>query len=161
MKYLLHIIGVCTIASGVLFVLVDHAFAQTFVSLTTGQQVNGTSPVPMLSTFFSNGTASLPDFFNAIFKTAISVGAILAVLRLAYAGWKYMSSDAFGQKSDAKDIIRDAIIGLLLLLGIYIILFQINPCLLNLDVLQSISGTQSTCSANQQYNPGPGSSSAS
>jgi hypothetical protein len=91
-----------------------------------------------LSGFFTS--TDLAGFFNAAFTMALSAGAILAVLRLAYAGWLYMSSDAFGQKSHAKEVIQDAILGLLLLIGIWIILDQINPCLLNLNILQSIKG---------------------
>jgi len=91
---------------------------------------------PMFSQVFSSG--SLPAFFNAIFTTAISVGAILAVLEIAYAGWEYMSSDLLGKKNDAKDRIRNAVMGLMLLLGIWIILNQINPDILNLNVLRDI-----------------------
>lgn len=94
---------------------------------------------PLSAAFTSN---SLPGFFNAVFTMAISLGAILAVLRLSYAGWLYMSSDAFGKKSQAKEVIFDAILGLLLLIGIWIILNQINPNLLNLNVLQTIQSAQ-------------------
>ena len=49
-------------------------------------------------------------------------------------------------RSCMRDKIRDAIIGLMLLIGIYIILFQINPCILNLNVLQDFqSGASPTC----------------
>ncbi|HEV3245356.1 MAG TPA: hypothetical protein VG102_03285 [Candidatus Paceibacterota bacterium] len=96
-----------------------------------------------LSQFFSS--SNLPGLFNAAFSMALSAGAILAVLRLAYAGWLYMSSDAFGTKSHAKEVIQNAILGLLLLIGIYIILNQINPCLLNLNVVQTISGGTGQC----------------
>ncbi len=96
-----------------------------------------------LSQYFTS--TNLPGLFNAIFTMALSAGAILAVLQLARAGWLYMSSDAFGTKSKAKEIIRDAILGLVLLIGIWIILNQINPCLLNLNILQTIQGGSSTC----------------
>lgn len=93
---------------------------------------------------------SLAGFLNAAFTMALSAGAILAVLRLAYAGWLYMGSDIWGNKEKAKEVIGGAILGLLLLIGIYIILFQINPCILNLNVLQEIqnaSSASATCPA--------------
>ena len=76
---------------------------------------------------------------------ALSAGAILAVLRLGYAGWLYMgAADMWGSKQHAKDVIMDAVLGLLLLIGIWIVLNQINPNLLNLCVLQSLGGNCSS-----------------
>lgn len=83
------------------------------------------------------GSASLADFINRLFTISISVGAILAVLRLAFAGYMYMTSDAFGHKSHAKEVIGDVVLGLLLLLSIWLILRQINPDILNLDILRN------------------------
>ena len=76
----------------------------------------------------------LPTYLNSIFKVAISAGAIIAVLRLSYAGYMYMGSDLWHNKERAKEIIRDVFLGIFLLLSVYIILYQINPNLLNLKV---------------------------
>jgi len=99
-------------------------------------QLADTSQSPMLTQVYQSG--DLAAYVNTIFRVALSVGAILAVLRLAYAGYIYMTSEAFHRKNDAKEIIGNAILGLLLLLSIWLILYQINPDLLNLDVLRSI-----------------------
>ncbi len=80
------------------------------------------------------GANDLGTFINSAFKIALSLGAILAVLRIAWAGYQYMSSDAWGEKSHAKEILGDVVIGLLLLLGTWLILYQINPDILNLRV---------------------------
>ncbi len=78
-------------------------------------------------------------FINGLFKFAIAIGAIAAVLRLAYAGYLYMGqSDMWSRKGEARDIIKDVTIGLLLLLGIYLILYQINPDILKLKALERI-----------------------
>ncbi|MDO8552489.1 MAG: hypothetical protein Q7S01_03070 [bacterium] len=77
--------------------------------------------------------ADLVTYLNTLFKVAISVGAIIAVLRLMYAGYLYMASDMWTSKESARSIFRDVFVGLLLLLSVYIILKQINPNLLNLD----------------------------
>lgn len=85
---------------------------------------------------------SLTGFVNGLFTAAIAVGAILAVMRLAFAGYLYMTTDAWGQKGKAKEVIGDVILGLLLLLSIWLILRQINPEILNLDILRNIPKTQ-------------------
>lgn len=114
-------------------------FQGTFVPLS---DTNGSNLAPTLSGFFQSN--NLAGFFNAAFTLALSAGAILAVLRLAYAGWLYMgAADMWGSKQHAKEVITDAVLGLLLLIAIYIILYQINPNLLNLNVLQSINGSPS------------------
>ncbi|MDR3570725.1 MAG: hypothetical protein P4L81_00800 [Candidatus Pacebacteria bacterium] len=122
-------------------------FQGTFVPLSGG--INGSSSgsnlAGPLSQWFSSG--DLPQFFNATFNMAFSAGAISAVLRLAYAGWLYMGAqDMWGSKQRAKEIIMDAVLGLLLLIGIWVILHQINPCLLDLNILQSLQGG-SSCNA--------------
>jgi len=82
---------------------------------------------------------SLSGLLTGLFTAALSVGGILAVLRLSYAGYLYMTSEAWGVKSHAREVIGDAILGLLLLLAVVLILNQINPNLLDLNVLQSVS----------------------
>lgn len=86
----------------------------------------------------SGGAGDIASFINSAFKVALSVGAILAVLRIAYAGYLYMGTDMWHTKSHAKEILGDVVLGLLLLLGIYLILWQINPDLLRLDILRNI-----------------------
>lgn len=98
---------------------------------------------PFLSRLFDPNTTSLAQFFNSLFKAAIVIGAMLAVLRLGYAGFVYMTSDIPGMKGNAKEIIQNAVLGLLLLLAVWLILRQINPQILNLDVLQNIKSTPS------------------
>lgn len=88
---------------------------------------------PLLAKAFSP-QGGLGDFLTSAFNIAISVGAILAVLRIGYAGFKYMTTDAAGTKSDAKEIIQNAVIGLLLLLGIVLILERINPDILQINI---------------------------
>lgn len=99
----------------------------------------GIQDSPLLTRLFTN--TDLPTFFNTAFKSAIIIGAMLAVLRLGYAGFIYMTTDVWSSKQSATTIIQEAVLGLLLLLGVWLILNQINPNLLNLDILQSVRGT--------------------
>jgi hypothetical protein len=104
--------------------------------IITGSGI-GIEQSPFLSKLF-DPSLSLAQFFNTAFKAAIVVGAMLAVLRLGYAGFVYMTSDLPGMKGNAKEIIGQAVLGLLLLLSVWLILNQINPQILNLDILQPI-----------------------
>lgn len=85
-----------------------------------------------LSGVYASG--ELSTFLSRLFLVSMSVGAVLAVLRLAWAGFQYMASDLWSSKEHAKEIIRETLLGLFLLLGIWIILNQINPDILKLKV---------------------------
>jgi hypothetical protein len=49
-----------------------------------------------------------------------------------------MTTDVWSSKQSATSIIQEAVLGLLLLAGVWLILNHINPNLLNLDILQSV-----------------------
>lgn len=84
----------------------------------------------------------LGDYVNKLFLFSLTIGAIMAIVRLMWGGYLYMGSgDMWSSKSRAREVLGDAVLGLLLLLAIYLILFQINPDLLNLDVLKTIKNT--------------------
>ncbi len=116
--------------SCVLFAVSAHAADATVAS--TGDLCGGDD----LSKLFCKAT-DLPGMLNSAFQIAISLGAILAMLRIGFAGYLYMGSDMFTDKTHAKEVFRDAIIGLLLLLAIWLILYQINPDILTLSGLKS------------------------
>lgn len=126
----------------ILFFLSLVLFLPLFVSAaTTDTTISG-----LIAGGINTCTAKncIPDLLNGLFTASLSVGAMLAVLRIAYAGWLYMgSADMWSNKSAAKDVFQDAILGLLLLLGVWLILYQINPDILNLDFSRSLSGGNS------------------
>jgi hypothetical protein len=94
--------------------------------------------------------ANLSTFFNNAFNLVISLAAMAAVLRLVYAGYLYMGSDVWGNISKAKGIIGSVVIGMVLLLSIWLILNQINPCLLNLNILQTNGSGNPQCQSAAQ-----------
>lgn len=101
---------------------------------------------PLLNAAISAG--NLSDFLSRIFAIAIAVGAILAVLRIAYGGFVYMTTDAIGQKQTARVIIQNAVLGLILLLAVVVILERINPDLLSMKfTLPSASSGASSAPA--------------
>lgn len=116
--------------------LAPHASAGTFVPLT---DVQGSR----LETVYQNsGEQTLSGFLTGLFTAVISVAAIVAVLRLGYAGYLYMTSESWGSKGKAKEVMGDVALGLLLLLSCWLILNQINPDILKLDILNSLKSAQ-------------------
>ncbi len=102
------------------------------------------------------GSSSLSGYLNALFTLAISFGAIAAVLRLAYAGYMYMgAADMWGNKQKAREIMGNAIVGLLLLLSVWLILHQIDPRILQLNFLNNIQAAPQIQNTQQQTQPTP------
>jgi hypothetical protein len=79
---------------------------------------------------------TLPEYINALYLLTIGLGSLLAFFKITWAGVKYMLSDIVTDKSDAKDSIKGALLGLAILLIPFIVLSTIYPNLTNLDVLK-------------------------
>jgi Type IV secretion system pilin len=101
------------------------ALAQTHISAS----IPGTN---------SNGSAASPGAWIANFyQFALLIGGILAFGAIVFGGVKYAASVGNpSAQSDAKEWIEGALIGLLLLAGVYLILYVINPNLVNLNMPQ-------------------------
>lgn len=81
------------------------------------------------------GKSQLTAYLTALFNFAIAVAAVLAVIMIVIGGLQYIG--AAGNTSvieDAKDRIYWAVVGLILALGSWMILFTINPKLLELKL---------------------------
>lgn len=93
--------------------------------------------------------AGLAGYANSLYRAAITIAAILAVIKIVIAGVQYMLTDVVPQKSQAKKSIRTALLGLLIVVGAVLILNTINPSLTNLKVLnlQQLSGEISSIDA--------------
>jgi len=77
--------------------------------------------------------------FNNLYGIAIGIGSVLAVIMIAVYGFKYMSGNkSVYENSALKEKITNVLLGVLLLLGIYVILQTINPELL--DTQPEITG---------------------
>lgn len=72
------------------------------------------------------GVEGIAGFINTLYRYLIGIGAILAVLVIMYGGFRYMTSEAIGQKSAGREEIQRAVIGLLLLLSPVIVFGVIN-----------------------------------
>ncbi len=89
--------------------------------------------------------SSLPLYLIAIFKLLIGLAAALAVVMITIGGFQYMSTDAISGKSEGKEKIKQALTGLILAMGSYLILYTLNPKLtqfnLNIDPQPKIDTT--------------------
>ncbi len=98
-------------------------FSQPYIPLTT---------IPGL---YEEGEATNPvTIVKGIYGLAIGIGSVIATLMIIYAGFEYMYVEAIGQKSAAKERITNAFLGLLVILGSYILLRTINPALVDFNI---------------------------
>jgi amino acid transporter len=139
--------------------------AQAFIpGIGEGQRVEEYEPISVLPGVIGDGcsgslgsvpedcTTPLPtfeDYFNRVFVFIIGIAAALAVILITIGGVRYMTSNVAGSLEDAKDQIRQAILGLVLLLLTYLLLYQINPDLLNIRLGDTLEAPTSSPSESQ------------
>ncbi|KKU50268.1 MAG: hypothetical protein A3F53_01285 [Candidatus Zambryskibacteria bacterium RIFCSPHIGHO2_12_FULL_48_10] len=73
------------------------------------------------------------QYITGLFRLIIGLAGALAVVMLIYAGIKYMSTDAFSGKNEAKEIIENTLWGLGLVIASWLILYTINPKLVEIN----------------------------
>ncbi len=73
----------------------------------------------------------LGNYINLMLKVIIGIAGVLAVVMIVIGGIQYMSTDAFSGKEEGKSRITNALLGLVLLAGSFMILNTINPNLVN------------------------------
>ncbi len=102
------------------------AFAQTQITIATSVPGN----------YGAASAAASPGAFIANFYIfSLIIGGILAFGVIVFGGVKYMASAGNpSAQGDAKEWIEAALLGLLLLVGVYFILDVINPQILNLNL---------------------------
>ena len=85
--------------------------------------------------FLDNTTGDLGLYFEGIYRLGLILIVISAVLMLVIGGFMYLTSAGNTSRlGTAKDVIRDAIIGLILAIIAYLILNVINPDLTKLQI---------------------------
>ncbi len=80
------------------------------------------------------GTDKTTSYLQNLLLLGIGIAIVLAVLMIVIGGIQYMASDAFTAKEDAKEKITMALLGLLIALGGYLILYTINPKLVTFEL---------------------------
>lgn len=81
-------------------------------------------PFPGLN---GGATPSLGEYLASIFKAAIIIVIVLSVIMISFNGVAYMLSGTVGKKMELRDTVSNAVIGLLIALGSWLLLNTINP----------------------------------
>lgn len=79
-------------------------------------------------------TTTFSTYLEGMYQFFFAAAGILAVVMIILGGFQYATTDALQDKEDGRTRIRNAIIGLLLALGTWVILNTINPELLKFDL---------------------------
>jgi hypothetical protein len=113
--YLVIIIGVFSVTAISVF-----AASDTYVPLER-------TAFPGITTAGTSG--NLGTFLSQVFNWGIAVAVALALIMIIWGGIEYMTTDSWQNKENGMSRIKDALWGLGLALGAYLILYTINPCL--------------------------------
>jgi len=91
---------------------------------------------PIVQGIFPNsGEFSFEAYVNLIIKFMIAFAGLMAVVVIVIAGLMYITAGPKeGQTEKAKEIIWNAVIGLLIAVGFYLILYAINPSLVKVNL---------------------------
>lgn len=116
-------------------------FVFYLLSTTIPMPVQGAAEYELLAPIPLDGADSMPAdkttaerYIKGIFTLIIAIAGGLAVVRIIFGGILYMSTDAFEGKSDAKNTIQNALWGLLLAISAWLILYTINPDLIEFNL---------------------------
>ena len=91
---------------------------------------------------FEGKTNDFPSYILAIYKFGIWTVGIAALLMITIGGFMYLTSAGNTSKSGgAKEIIKDALIGLVIALAAYLVLYVINPDLVKINIKFSPIGS--------------------
>jgi hypothetical protein len=82
----------------------------------------------------------LAEYISAVYKFGVGIATIIAAVMMMVGGFQYLTAggDA-GRVTQGKEKVQNAIVGLLLSLGAYTLLYAVNPDLLTLKGLQLIT----------------------
>ncbi|MFA5937483.1 MAG: hypothetical protein WC822_06435 [Candidatus Paceibacterota bacterium] len=70
-------------------------------------------------------------YLNIIIKLIMGISAVLAMIMITMGGIQYITSDLVSNKEAGRETISHAILGLIMMLGAFLILNTVNPKLLN------------------------------
>lgn len=74
--------------------------------------------------------SDLPTYLTTLFRIILGVAALIAVIQITYGGFEYMGSSLITSKEEGKERIKEALIGLFLAMGAWLILYTVNPATL-------------------------------
>jgi hypothetical protein len=93
------------------------------------------SDIPLLPNWIS-GQATPIQLINKMFMLSITLGAMLAVFMFVWGGLQMITAtDDSGKIIAGKEKMKNAILGLLMLLSTYLVLSTINPQITSLNFI--------------------------
>ena len=92
------------------------------------------APIPLNGPGGVTNSTTAKDYIPGIIRLTIMLAGAFAVIRIMWGGFQYISTDAFSGKSNAKGIITNALWGLVLAMSAYLILYTLNPKLVEIDL---------------------------
>ena len=98
------------------------------------------------------GEVTLQEYLDGVFITTIGIAGILAVLMLVICGVQMMTTGSVSGKTEAKNCIWNAIFGLLLAIGSWILLNTINPLLLRNDADIAVTASPESVGSGTEVN---------
>lgn len=89
----------------------------------------------------TSSTTDFYDYVSAIYKFGIWAIGIVALFMLVFGGYTYITSAGNNSSMEtAKKIITDALVGLIMALTAYLLLYVINPDLVKMKKLPPVAG---------------------
>jgi hypothetical protein len=105
--------------------------AYEFVKAET-QKYTVLAPLP--GTTIDGSKTDLATYLPGLIRWSIGLAAAMAVVMITFGGIMYATTDAIYEKEDGKKYIEDALWGLILVIGAWVILNTINPQILILNL---------------------------
>jgi len=109
-----------------------------FSIITNNNIVNATDDYILLEPLPGMGEIEVGPglglYLQSMYKIGLGIAGILAVVMITIGGVMYMTTEAIGGKSDAKNKINNAIFGLILALSSFLLLKIINPTFISSEL---------------------------
>jgi hypothetical protein len=93
------------------------------------------TPLPGIGDGDTGGKVNLTTYFSSAFNLIVGIAAALAFIYITVGGIIYATSDAISGKTDGRGYIENAVWGLLLVIGSWVILNTLNPQILNFSLV--------------------------
>jgi hypothetical protein len=117
------------------------------------------APFPDNTDFDTAGTNTFGRYLNIMIDILIGLAGVAAVVMMVMGGIEYMTSELMNTKEHGRSMMTNAILGIIMALGAYTILYTINPTLLVTDFeigdvhLQYINSFQASGSLTRSGSP--------
>lgn len=121
-KEIVRLVVILTSFFFVLFLFAPSGFAADHVD----DEDPSYQPLAPLPGIDGGGEVTVAEYFSTIYQIGVSLVLVIAVVMLIYGGIQYMMSDSIGGKSGGRETIGKAIIGIVLAVSSYALLYLIG-----------------------------------